>query len=448
MDTIAAVATGSERSAIGVVRLSGDGAIRIAKAVFRRKGGEMRPKRLYFGEIINSDGEAIDRCLCTVSFAPSSYTGEDTAEFQCHGSPVVLSEVLRTLFKLGARQAEPGEFTKRAFLNGKLDLTGAEAVADLIDAESVPAAKAAARQLGGAIFQRVDAIYSALIGMMGNFQAAIDFPDDEIPEFELEATRAQLESAHIELSKLAESFEKGGKYLKRGVPAALIGRPNVGKSSILNRLLGYDRAIVTAKAGTTRDTIEEIAVVGGVTLRLTDTAGIRDTEDEIEREGVLRSRRAAEAAALVIGVFDGSEELTSEDKAVLAQLAGAEKAAALINKSDVERVLALTLPENVPCFAVSAKTGEGFDALGEYLSREFSPKGGMEALITNERQFEAISSARDTAAEALTAIGAGATPDAVLTLVEDAAGAVGRLTGRTVTDDVVHDIFSRFCVGK
>ena len=448
MDTIAAIATGHERSAIGIVRVSGDRAIELAERVFRTKARSLEPKRLYFGEFLNSDGEVIDHCLCTVSRAPASYTGEDTAEFQCHGSPVVLGEALRTLFKLGARQAEAGEFTKRAFLNGKMDLTGAEAVVDLIDAESISAAKEAAKQLGGAVFEKIDDIYGKIVNIISDFQVTIDFPDDETPDFVLAEKRETLANAEKTLTSLAESFENGGRYLKSGVPCALIGRPNVGKSSLLNALVGFDRAIVTPKAGTTRDTIEEVATLGGVALRLTDTAGLRDTEDEIEREGVLRSERAAKSAALVIGVFDGSEPFTKEDEATAEHLMNAEKAVALVNKCDKNRVLELELPENVPVFEVSAKTGEGLDALAEFVKGAFTARDKTAVTITSARQFEAVSAARRALGAAIEGLDFGLTPDAVLTELEDAAVSLAKMTGRRVTDDVVHDIFSRFCVGK
>ena len=448
MDTIAAIATGYERSAIGIVRVSGERAIELAERVFRTKARALEPKKLYFGEFLNSDGDVIDRCLCTVSRAPASYTGEDTAEFQCHGSPVVLGEALRTLFKLGARQAEAGEFTKRAFLNGKMDLTSAEAVVDLIDAESISAAKEAAKQLGGAVFEKIDEIYTQIVNIISDFEVTIDFPDDETPEFVLEEKRETLEKAEKTLASLADSFENGGRYLKAGVPCALIGRPNVGKSSLLNALVGFDRAIVTPVAGTTRDTIEEVCALGGIALRLVDTAGLRDTEDEIEREGVRRSVRAAKEAELVIGVFDGSEAFSPDDESVLSALADAKRAVALVNKCDKKRVLELKAPEKVPVFEVSAKTGEGLGALSEFIGAEFAARDKSAVTITSARQFEAVNAARGALAAAMEGLRGGLTPDAVLTELEDAAASLAKLTGRRVTDDVVHDIFSRFCVGK
>lgn len=448
MDTIAAIATGCERSAIGIVRVSGERAIELAERVFRTKARSLEPKKLYYGEFVNSEGDVIDRCLCTVSRAPASYTGEDTAEFQCHGSPVVLGEALRTLFRLGARQAEAGEFTKRAFLNGKMDLTSAEAVVDLIDAESISAAKEAARQLGGAVFEKIDRVYGEIVNIISDFQVTVDFPDDETPEFVLCEKRETLENAEKTLAALAESFENGGRYLKTGVPCALIGRPNVGKSSLLNALVGYDRAIVTPVAGTTRDTVEEVCSIGGAALRLVDTAGLRETEDEIEREGVRRSVRAAKEAELVIGVFDGSEALTPDDGATVAELKRAKRAVALVNKCDRKRVLELEAPENVPVFEVSAKTGEGLDAFAGYVKNAFTERGKNAVTITSARQFEAVNAARGALGAAVGGLGSGLTPDAVLTELEDAAAQLAKITGRRVTDDVVHDIFSRFCVGK
>ncbi|MCF0120380.1 MAG: 50S ribosome-binding GTPase, partial [Oscillospiraceae bacterium] len=269
-DTIAAVSTGFGVTAIGIVRMSGDDAIEIAERVFiphsGRRLGDYPDRRLVLGTLLDENGDRLDECLCTVSRAPSSYTGENTAELQCHGSPVVLSEALRALFKNGARQALAGEFTKRAFLNGMMDLTQAEAVIDIIDAETAEVAKNAAGQLAGAVGRKTDAIYDELLNMTAHFQAVIDYPDEDIDDFELSGYLDTFSRAEAELRALLDSFERG-RIMKNGVPAAIIGRPNAGKSSLLNALLGYDRAIVTAKAGTTRDTIEERIRIGGTLIR-------------------------------------------------------------------------------------------------------------------------------------------------------------------------------------
>ena len=283
-DTIAAIATGAQVSAIGIIRLSGDRAINIVDSLFFPASGkamrDSESRKLIYGSLRDRKGELLDLCLCTISRGPNSYTGEDTAELQCHGSPVVLRAALEEIFALGARQAGPGEFTKRAFLSGRMELTAAEAVADMIDAESVECAKNAAGQLSGAIDQKAEDIYSALTDISSHYHAVLDYPDEDIEDFRLEAYRGVLEEAIRTLRALLATFDRG-KLMHSGIPAAIVGRPNAGKSSLLNALLGYDRAIVTAVPGTTRDTIEEKLRIGSICLRLTDTAGIRATEDEI-----------------------------------------------------------------------------------------------------------------------------------------------------------------------
>ena len=453
METIAAIATGNAKSAIGIIRLSGDEAISIADRVFRpkscRKMRDTEAGRLVYGELLGEDGAVIDLCLCTVSRTPHSYTGEDTAELQCHGSPVVLAEGLRAVFRAGARQAEAGEFTKRAFLNGKLDLTGAEAVADLIDATSAAAAKNASGQLSGAIFTRAEAIYSDLAAMAAHFGAEVDYPDDDIDEFRLESYTEMLTAARVELGRLAATYSRG-QYLREGIPTAIVGRPNVGKSSLLNAILGYDRAIVTATAGTTRDTLEETALLGGVPLRLSDTAGLRETADEIEREGVLRASRAAERAVLVFGVFDASEPFSEEDERTLELMKNAEHAIAVLNKSDLPRSLEdAGIPGAWRTVSVSAKTGEGLDALENAVSERFSQEDVPQGeILTNARQADAVLRAENALGSAIDALNDGAMPDIVLSMAEDAMDALASLMGKNVQDDVIHNIFDRFCVGK
>lgn len=337
-DTIAAVSTGMQVSAIGILRLSGDEAINIVDKLFIPRSGkkmsESEDRKLVFGSLCDLDGQTLDICLCTISRAPHSYTGENTAELQCHGSPAVLRAALDAVFALGARQALPGEFTKRAFLNGRMDLTSAEAVADIIDAETAEAAKNAAGQLGGAIGRRIDKIYDFLTDLSSHYHAVLDYPDEDIEDFTLEAYKAELHAAIAELRRLADSYS-GGKLLQGGIPAAIIGRPNAGKSSLLNAVLGYDRAIVTNIPGTTRDTIEEKLRLGGVLLRLTDTAGLRETDDEIERLGVMRSHEAMENAQLVIAVIDGSGGTTAEDEEIIRCAEKAPHAVVAVSKSDL-----------------------------------------------------------------------------------------------------------------
>ena len=450
-DTIAAVSTGMQVSAIGILRLSGDKAINIVDKLFIPRSGkkmsESEDRKLVFGSLCDLDGQTLDICLCTISRAPHSYTGENTAELQCHGSPAVLRAALDAVFALGARQALPGEFTKRAFLNGRMDLTSAEAVADIIDAETAEAAKNAAGQLGGAISRRIDKIYNFLTDLSSHYHAVLDYPDEDIEDFTLESYKAELHAAIAELKRLADSYS-GGKLLHGGIPAAIIGRPNAGKSSLLNAVLGYDRAIVTNIPGTTRDTIEEKLRLGGVLLRLTDTAGLRETDDEIERLGVMRSHEAMENAELVIAVIDGSGEVTAEDEEIIRCAEKAPHAVIAVSKSDLGKIA--VLPETtLPVVELSSMTGEGLEKLAEVIKTLFPmPDAPAGEILTNARQAEAVDRALAALTAAYDALLQGCTPDIVLTEAEGAMSALGELSGKTVREDVTNRIFERFCVGK
>lgn len=452
-DTIAAIATGEVVSAIGIVRVSGPGAVAAAEAVFRPADGrpmsEHRDRQLVYGRLVDAAGHVLDICLCTISRAPHSYTGEDTAELQCHGSPVVLRAALEALFAAGARQAGPGEFTKRAFLNGILDLTEAEAVIDIIEAATAEAAVNAAGQLGGALSRRAEQVYSDVVDIISHFDAVLDYPDEDIEPFELSNYASRLDAGAAELRELLASFERG-RVMREGVRAAIVGRPNAGKSSLLNAILGYDRAIVTAQPGTTRDTIEEKALLGGVLLRLTDTAGLREAADEAEREGVRRAFAAAEGAELAIAVFDGSQPLSDADGETLAAARAAKRAVCVINKCDLPQVLdAAELTGFDAVVSLSARTGEGLDALAAAVAELFpAPAAPAGEILTNARQAEAVGRALSALDAARDALAVGLTPDAVLTEAEDALAALAELTGRSVRDDVTERIFSRFCVGK
>ena len=441
-DTIAAIATGTQVSAIGILRLSGDETFRVIDRLCFPYSG-----RLIFGELRDRGGELLDVCLCTISRAPHSYTGENTAELQCHGSPTVLRAALDELFALGARQAAPGEFTKRAFLNGRMELCAAEAVADIIDAETVECAKNAAGQLSGAISRKVDGIYSALTDISSHYHAVLDYPDEDIEDFQLESYEGSLTSALTELERLLQSHERG-KLMTGGIPAAIAGRPNAGKSSLLNALLGYDRAIVTAIPGTTRDTIEEKLRIGRLTLRLIDTAGIRDTDDEVERLGVERSRAAMSKAELVIAVVDGSGEITDEDREVIAQAEAAPKGIVVLSKRDIAEPDA-EITTALPVVSLSSVTGDGMDELERVIAEQFPlPEVPAGEILTNVRQADAVKRAIEYMRSALDAMRAGMTPDIVLTETEGAMSALGELSGRTVREDVTNRIFQRFCVGK
>ena len=450
--TIAAVSTGNQISAIGIIRLSGDDSIAIAEKVFTLYNKEALSwapdRKLVLGELHDKQGRVIDQCMAVCSRAPHSYTGENTVEFHCHGSPAVLAAGLEALYIAGARPAQRGEFTKRAFLNGKLGLTQAEAVIDLIEADTADAAANAAGQVGGVLQKKLAPIYNELVDICSHFHAVLDYPDEDIADFGLQNYSSALKTSAKALNALLQTYGQG-KILRQGVAAAIVGKPNVGKSSLLNALAGFDRVIVTEVAGTTRDTVEESVMVGATRMRLIDTAGIRQTEDKIEAMGVERSRQAAENADLVIFVCDGSQPLTEEDHAVIKACADHENAIALINKADLGAVVQ---PSDLPfmnIISISTKDGSGLDLFADLVDTLFANETPCDgSVLTNARQYDAIRRAYDAMQRSLQGLQLGLTPDAVLTDVEEAMAVMGEVTGATVREDITARIFERFCVGK
>ncbi len=453
-DTIAAIATPQAPSAIGILRLSGPGTAAVLARVFRARNGrapaEQTPRAMVLGDLLDDRGRLLDSVLCVFFPGPDSYTGEDCAELHCHGSPVVLNEGLRALFAAGARQAQGGEFTKRAFLNGRMDLIQAEAVIDLIDAETAEAARNAVGQVSGSLSRLVDGIYDDVMGLVSRFYAVVDYPDEDIAENTRQEMLDTLRRAENDLTELRATFSRG-QLLKTGVPAVILGKPNAGKSSLLNALLGYDRAIVTDVAGTTRDTVEEKVRLDHVLLRLIDTAGIRETCDSVERQGVERSRAAARQASLALLVLDGSAPLDEADEAAIAVAKTVPHLLVAVNKSDLPRQIDIGRLadrfDNV--VSLSARTGEGLDTLTDAIEALFPAGTEVQGqMLTNARQADAVSRALAAVQSARAALRIGMTPDAVLTDAEAALAALGELNGRSVREDLVSTIFSRFCVGK
>ena len=451
--TVAALSTPAAPAGLGVLRVSGREALAVASRVFRPANPARALDRLpgytaSYGHVADGEG-VIDECVALVFRAPHSYTGEDVVELSCHGGPYLLARTLRALFAAGAVPAGPGEFTRRAFLNGKLDLTGAEAVMALIAADGQLAARTALAAREGAVFRRIRDIERGLIEVQSAFSAYVDYPDDDIPELEPAALAAVLQEAREELSRLLSTFD-AGRVLWEGVDTVIVGSPNVGKSTLMNLLAGCERSIVTSTAGTTRDVVEETVRVGNVTLRLADTAGIRETADEVEAVGVERARNRLRSAALVLAVFDGARPLEEEDAALLRELP--ETTVALINKSDQPFVIdAAEIRRAVPrVVCISAATGQGLPELVREVEdiTGVCRLNGAEPVLATERQRDAVRRALDGVDQASAALEEGLTLDAVSVCVDGALDALMELTGERVTEAVVNDIFARFCVGK
>jgi len=449
-DTIAAISTPIGQGGIGIVRLSGPDAWAIAEALFHPARGtfgeRVRPNSLTYGHIVGPDsGQRVDEVLLSAMRAPHTYTRQDVIEINGHGGPLPLQEILRLCLAQGARPAEPGEFTLRAFVNGRLDLAQAEAVLDVIEAKTAASLRVAVEQLGGRLSQRVRDLREKLLALLAYLVATIDFHVQEIPEQDVEGP---LREAQADLQALLREAERGLIY-RQGVRVAIIGRPNVGKSSLLNALLRSERAIVTPVPGTTRDTLEETINLGGIPVVLVDTAGINQTDDPVERIGVERSRAAVERADLVLLMIDGSEPLQAADHDVAA-LCGSKPTLVLRNKCDLPAAKQNALLPDAPHRDISALNGEGLDALESAL-REMILGGvqsGSEPLASNPRHRDLFRQAGDHVNDALIGLTEGATHDLLSIDVSEAVEALGQVTGESAGEELLTTLFGRFCIGK
>ena len=455
METIAAISTPNAVGGIAVIRISGENATEIADSVFVSKSGRkiasLAGYSAIFGMVYDKD-EPLDEVIALRFVAPHSYTGEDTVEFSCHGGLFVAERLLSVVLRAGARLAERGEFTKRAFLNGKLDLTEAEAVADIISAESELARRAAINAKGGALSNVIDSVCDELLLISANMAAYVDYPDDDIPELEDDRLLCVLDSQKARLDKLIGEFS-AGQAMKNGISTVIAGRPNAGKSTLMNLLCGYDRSIVTSLAGTTRDTVEEAVSLDGVKLHLIDTAGIRDTEDKVEQIGVERARESLRKAELVIAVFDSSEELNQTDRELIETVkADSRPAIAIINKTDLPPLIDSKKIYSAFDRVVEASLikGDGRQKLSEYVKElwrlnEIDPTAGR---LANIRQKDCAVRAAEALGRAAEAVRAGFPNDAVSVDIDIAIGALCELSGKKVNEATVDAVFENFCVGK
>ncbi len=456
-ETISAIATPPGMGGIGIVRLSGETALQVAGRVFRPKNGrkldELGTYQAAFGHIVDGAGAAVDEAIALVMRSPGSYTAEDVVELQCHGGSLGIQKVLALTLENGARLAQPGEFTKRAFLNGRIDLAEAGAVMDIVSAKTGAALRAASGRLAGRFSGQIRTWRQDLLGLIAHLEAVIDFPEDDISGLAREQAEAKLAGLAREMERLLRTADTG-RILREGLLAAIIGRPNAGKSSLLNALLREERAIVTDIPGTTRDSIEEIANLGGVPLRIVDTAGIRDTSDVVERIGVDRARRAAEQAALVLALFDGSRPFSPEDEEILA-IAREKPHILLRTKSDLPTVLTEDmLREKMPgsdVLSLSTKSREGLEALSERIARrvyEDRQPGDESLLLADVREADLLRLALDSLTAAREALGAGLSEDFIVIDLRGAWEKLGEIIGETVGEDIIDEIFRRFCLGK
>ncbi len=452
-DTIAAVATPLSAGGIGVIRISGDDAIEIADKIIRTTSGRplssMKGYTAAHGRVWFQN-EAVDECVALVFRAPKSYTGENTVEISCHGGVLVTKQVLRAVLSSGARAAEAGEFTKRAFLSGKMDLSEAEAVMSLIGAQGQEGMKAAYNTLEGALSKKINSLCDVLVLACANMAAWVDYPDDEIPDLDSGTLKADLLSVKSGLDSLLSKFD-AGKAITDGVETAIVGKPNVGKSALMNMLSGFNRSIVTDIAGTTRDIVEQTVRVGNVVLRLADTAGIRESDDVVESIGVDMAKTRIERATLILAVFDGSESLEESDRQIL-ELCRGREVIGIINKTDLPSKTDIEYLKSIlsKTVFISAKTNEGEEELTKAIEEALGTDkiDTSQAMLTTERQRRCAEKAISAVSEALEALESGVTMDAVNVCLEDAIEALLELTGKKAREAVVDEVFSQFCVGK
>ena len=455
-DTIAAIATAMSNSGIGIVRISGDEALDVADRIFRPKKGsrkvsDMETHTIHYGYVTDGD-EVIDEVMLLIMKAPRSYTCEDTIEIDCHGGVLVMKKILETVLKYGARPAEPGEFTKRAFLNGRIDLSQAESVIDVINAQNELALKSSVSQLQGAVLEKIKDIRAVVLHEIAFIESALDDPEHVSLDGYPEQLRGIMSDAHSKVKKLLDSSDNG-KMLKEGINTAIVGKPNAGKSSLLNILVGEERAIVTEIAGTTRDILQEQIQIGGIGLNVIDTAGIRDTEDIVEKIGVNKSREYIEKADLIIYVVDSSTELDENDQEIIKAIQD-KKAIVLLNKSDLDaKTDAAILQERLdkPILSISAKNNTGIHEL-EKLIEEMFFSGKLsfndEVYITNIRQKNALAEAESSLKMVLQSIDDGMPEDFFTIDMMNAYEVLGTIIGESVGEDLVNEIFSKFCMGK
>lgn len=455
-DTIVAAATPAGTGGVAIVRISGPRTFEVLHKIWHpQRTSALEPRRLYLGDVIDPDtGARIDRALAVVFPTPASLTGEDVAELQCHGGIYLVKRVIALAMACGARMAEAGEFSRRAFLNGRMDLTEAEAIADLVEARSEAALKQALAQMTGVLREKIRGLREQLIGVRAHLEAHIDFSDEDIGLPSMREIASDIERVSSETAILHASFARG-RLVREGVCAAIIGRPNVGKSSILNLILGTERAIVTAIPGTTRDVIEESLRLGPYPLVVQDTAGIRESSDEIERIGIERTRRSAAEADLVVAVFDGSQPLADEDREV-AQASRGRAGVALLNKSDLTTVVSAddlrAIGVELPLLRFSARTAQGLDSLRTELARGVEsvagPARGEDVAISRERHRDALAHALDALAAARGGALSGMPPEIVAIDLARATDALGWITGEIHTEDILDAVFRQFCIGK